>query len=201
MPVKFPVCRSGVEILNSASIAMPRAFREGEARRLCGKNVAFVSEYVGPEFSSIEAALDRFRGLVEDERPESRFTPAPEDRFFALHCRFRRSPGRPRKRKPAQSEVSAEAGLAPLSSPYQVYYQLAVSYWKINDGRRPASQATLTAFSDKRARRRAKGSFSAEDLAAIVNTPLRATATQQAMDFGLFERHDPDKPGWVIADE
>ena len=200
MPVKFPICRSGFEILNMASIAMPRASREGEARRLSGKSVAFVSEFVGPEFSTADAALDRFKGLVEDDRSESRFSPAIEDRFMAVVCRFRRNPGRPRKRKAGQDLVSEESK-ATLPSPYKVYYQLAVSYWKIADGRRPASQATLSAFSDKRSRRRAKVRFSAEDLAAIVNTPLRATGAQLAMDFGLFERQDPDKPGWYIADE
>ncbi len=201
MPVKFPICRNGIEVLNASSITFARAYREGDARRLCGQNVAFVSEFVGPEFASHDLALDSFKGLVEDERPDRRFNPEPEDRYFSIVCRFRRAPGRPKKRKSIPAPTTLQEGEPPAPSPFPTYYQLSVSYWKVLDGRRPETQATLSAFSDRRSRRKAKGKFSADELAAIANTPLRATAAQLAMDFGLFERHDPDKPGWLIADE
>lgn len=191
MPVKYPVARSAVEILNVGVIPPPRSYRESDAVKASNARVAFVSEYIGAEYRSEDEALDRYKGLVEDLRPGSRHVPDIEDRIYSLVCRFRRPPGRPRKQRRPDGAKSA----------LESYWTLSVSYWKIIDGKRPPSQATMDAFSDKRARRRHQGKFSSEDLAAIANTPLRPTAAQQPLDFGLFEFEDPLNPGTYLPDE
>lgn len=188
MPVRFPIGRSGNEILNAAAPALPRVSRPSDALRFYGLRVALVTEMIGPEFKTEDAALDCYRGLVDDVREGTRFTPPVEDGYYRLSVRFRRGPGRPSKRAAASRELD-------------IFYQLAVSYFKVLDGRNAPADTTLTVYSDRRARRRRKSAFSADDLAAIANTPLTSSRKQLPLDFGLFERPDPEKPGFFIADE
>src|SRR5207302_7309657 len=72
--ILYPVAASADEAL---SAPRARAAREREASRAAGEPVAFTTEAAGPAFATREAALDAYRGLIDDER--SGFTPAPEE--------------------------------------------------------------------------------------------------------------------------
>lgn len=181
---RYPIARSAHEILTSCGPDfLYRASKEREAASLVGFQVAFVSEFIGDPFQDRDAALDRYKGLVDDDRPDSRFTPKPDDRFYHVVCRFKRPVGRPARRKTQPPEEGRRWG-APEQR-LEVFYQLSVSYWKILDRQKDAASTPLPAGATKKSRRRQK--FSTEDLQRIANTPLYAPPGQLPLLFGLFE--------------
>ena len=202
MPVKYPVARSGAEVLNTGLSALTAsAYRRSDALKLCESDVHFTSELVGPEFSSQADGLDYYKGLVEDDRPGQRFSPDVEKRFLELKCLFKRGCGRPKKLKRTAGVETSDA--PPFYTPpaLATYWRLSVTYWRIMEKKRVASTATLTAYSDKKSRRKRGKSLSAEELAAIANTPLRSLRPQLGMTIGLFEVPLPENPALLIPDE
>lgn len=185
--IQYPVAANAEQAL---SRPLARAARESEARRRAGQAVAFTTDPMGPAFATREAALDAYRGRVEDDRTGA--VPDPEDRYCRLVEQVADGAPRPRPVEPAFAD--GRRWPAPGKAPPTVW-RLAVSYWRIASAERPldAPQA--------REARRGKTALDAETLRAIARTPLRPTKPQQALDIGLFEIRPPEAPHIVMPDE
>jgi hypothetical protein len=167
-----------------------RAARESEARRRAGQAVVFATDPVGPAFASREAALDAYKGRVEDERTGA--SPEPQDKYCRLIEQVADGAKRPKPVEP----IYADGHRWPdPPKPPRTVWRLAVSYWRIGTAERPleAPQA--------RAARKSKQALEPETLRAIADTPLRPTKPQQPLDIGLFEVRPPDAPHIVMPDE
>jgi hypothetical protein len=167
-----------------------RAARESGARSRAGEAVVFVTDAVGPAFTTREAALDAYRGRVEDERTGQ--APEPQDRYCALVQQL--AEGAPR---PKAAEPTCEDGhrWSDPPAPPRTVWRLAVSYWRIGTVERPldAPQA--------RQARRSKQPLAPDTLRTIARAPLRPTRPQQPLDIGLFEVRPPEAPHIVMPDE
>ena len=168
-----------------------RAARESEARRRAGEAVVFATDPVGPAFATREAALDAYRGRVDDDRT-------------GAHARHRgpllpagRAGGRRRAPTEGPSSPATPTATAGRSrrSRRAPSGGCSVSYWRIGTAERPleAPQA--------RAARKAKQEVDPETLRAIARAPMRAIKPQQPLDIGLFEIRPPEAPHIVMPDE
>lgn len=167
-----------------------RAARESEARRRAGEPVVFATEAVGPAFATREAALDAYRGRVEDDRTGA--VPEAEDRYCRLVEQVADGARAPRPVAPTYAD--GHRWPAPQKPPPTVW-RLTVSYWRIGTAERPleAPQARVA---------RKKGEpLAPETLRAIAQSPLRPTKPQQPLDIGLFETRPPEAPHIVMPDE
>jgi len=167
-----------------------RCARESEARRRAGQAVVFATDPVGPAFATREAALDAYRGRVEDERTGA--SPEAEDKY----CRLIEQVAEGAKRLKTVEPTYADGHRWPEpAKPPRTVWRLSVSYWRIGTAERPleAPQA--------RAARKSKQALEPETLRAIADTPLRPTKPQQPLDIGLFEVRPPDAPHIVMPDE
>jgi len=167
-----------------------RAARESEARRRAGEAVVFASDPMGPAFATREAALDAYRGRVEDERTGA--SPEPQDRYCQLIEQVADGTRAPRPVEPAMAD--GHRWPEPVKPPRTVW-RLSVSYWRIGTAERPleAPQA--------RQARKSKQALDGDALRAIAQTPLRPTKPQQALDIGLFETRLPEAPHIIVPDE
>ena len=167
-----------------------RAARESEARRRAGAAVVFASDPVGPAFATREAALDAYRGQVEDERTGA--APEGQDKYCRLVEQLAEGARRPKPVEPSYAD--GHRWPEPVKPPRTVW-RLSVSYWRIGAAERPleAPQA--------RAARKSKQALDAEALRAIAQTPLRPTKPQQPLDIGLFEVRPPEAPHILMPDE
>jgi hypothetical protein len=155
-----------------------RAAREREAERLAGEPVSFVREFTGPSFRSEDEARAHYAGRIDDERPGSRVTIAPEDRFCDL--------------KPI-----AQRSRVPFTHPHTVW-RLSVGYWRVGEAAAEAGETTQA----RKARRQKSGEVpDGETLEAMANQPLQPIKPQKALDIGLFEVRLPENPGIIVADE
>src|SRR5687768_14848254 len=77
--ILYPVATNAEQAL---SRPLGRCPREREAKRPAGAAVVFASAPVGPPFATREAALDAYKGRVEDERTGA--SPEPQDKFCQL---------------------------------------------------------------------------------------------------------------------
>ncbi|CAN7639670.1 hypothetical protein LJR225_004968 [Phenylobacterium sp. LjRoot225] len=171
-----------------------RAAREREAAVAMGEAVVFTTDAVGPAFATREAALEAYRGRVEDDR--SGFTPAIEDRWCKLVEHVVVEPGRSAPLGPIQPTYQdGRRWPAPPETPPRTVWRLSVSYWRVASAERPleAPQA--------RQARRARASVDAATLRAIARQPLRPVEPQQPLDIGLFETRLPENPSIVVPDE
>ncbi|MCR5878371.1 hypothetical protein [Phenylobacterium sp. J367] len=171
-----------------------RAAREREARALAKEAVVFTTDPVGPAFATREAALDAYRGRVDDERRTG--GPPPEDRYCALAEQVVTGNGRaPRLAPVSPTFQDGRRWPAPPAEPPQTAWRLMVSYWRIATAERPieAPQA--------RQARRGKQALDSETLKAIARAPLRPVEPQRALDIGLFETRLPENPNIVVPDE
>ena len=185
--ILYPVAANAEQALSRPK---GRAARESDARRRAGEAVVFASDPVGPAFATREAALDAYRGRVEDERTGA--TPETPDRYCRLIEQVAEGARPP---KPvAATYADGHRWPAPAKAPRTVW-RLSVSYWRIGTADRPleAPQA--------RAARRSKQAVAPETLHAIAQTPLRPTKPQQPLDIGLFEVHPPEAPHIIMPDE
>ena len=198
MSILYPVAETPEAALHAAR---GHAARAREAERMAGSPVRFVTEAVGPAFSTREAALDAYAGRVEDERP-GRPSPPPEARWLQLRP-VSSPPGvkpRPRpalkpayrdgRRWPPPQRTDGDAEPATL-------WRLSVSYWRIEQ---------TVPIAPEGAARKLRRDVAAKDLDAAVldalaRQPLRPLRPQQALDIGLFEFRPPDAPGLIIPDE
>ena len=178
------------------ALAQPlgRAAREREAKAAAGEAVVFATEVAGPAFATREAALDAYRGRVEDER--SGFTPAVEDRWCRLSEQIVVEPGRTAPPAPVQPTFAdGRRWPQPSATPPRTVWRLQVAYWRVASARRP-----LEAPQARQARRRG-GDLDADTLRAITRQPLRPVEPQQPLDIGLFETRLPENPSIVVPDE
>ena len=186
--ILYPVAASA-----EAALARPigRAAREREARAAAGGPVQFVSEEVGPAFASREAALDAYRGRVDDDRPGRATDVAAEDRYCVLRERVEAAPA---PVEPAFSKGRRWPKPARLPS---TTFRLLVSYWRIADAERapPPGQARALRRSTEAAR------MDAAQLRALAQQPLRPVRLQQPLQIGLFETPAPEAPHILIPDE
>jgi hypothetical protein len=177
-----------------AALSRPlgRAAREREAASVAGQAVVFTTDAVGPAFATREAALDAYRGQVEDERTGE--GPAPEDCWTRLAEQILSAPDR----RPQPVEPTNQDGHrwpAPPAEPPPTAWRLMVSYWRIATAERP-----IEAPQARRARR-SRQAFAPETLNAIARQPLRPVEPQQPLDIGLFETRLPEAPHIVVPDE
>ena len=185
--ILYPVATNAEQAL---SRPLGRAARESDARRRAGEAVAFVSDPVGPAFATREAALDAYKGRVDDDRTGA--MPEAEDRY----CRLIEQVAEGAKRPRAVEPIYADGHRWPEpSKATRTVWRLSVSYWRIGSAERPlgAPQA--------RQARKSKQPLAPETLRAISQAPLLPTKPQQPLDIGLFEIRPPDAPHIVMPDE
>lgn len=185
--ILYPVAANGEQAL---SRPLGRAARESEARRRAGEAVVFATDPVGPAFATREAALDAYRGRVEDERTGD--MPEAEDRYCRLVEQVAEGTKAPRPVEPTYAD--GHRWPQPAKAPRTVW-RLSVSYWRIGTAERP-----LEAPQARVARKTGEG-LDPEALRAIARTPLRPTKPQQPLDIGLFETRPPEAPHIVMPDE
>lgn len=183
-----------------AALAAPlgRAARAREAAALArGEPVRFVTQGVGPEFATREAALEAHSGKVEDDRPGRLMTLAPEDRFCRLMEFVAPVGGRRRILAPA-APVFAEGRRWPdrPQAPAATLWRLQISFWKVGEAADLAEGPQA-----RQQRRRPDAEPDRDTLRALTRQPLRAVRPQQPLDIGLFEVRPPEAPHTVIADE
>jgi hypothetical protein len=185
--ISYPVAGNAEQAL---SRPLGRAVREREAVTVAGEAVVFTTDAMGPAFATYEAALEAYKGRVEDERTG----PEPQDRYCRLAEQVVGKPGQ----RLAPVEPTFEDGRRwpkPAAEPPHTAWRLMVSYWRIATAERPieAPQA--------RQARRARQPLDPETLRTIARQPLRPVEPQQPLDIGLFEIRPPDAPHIVMPDE
>ena len=191
--VLYPVAASAQQAL---SAPLGRAARQAEAQLLAAGDVAFVSEAVGPAFSTREAALDAFAGRIDDERPGHAGAVAPEDRFLAVREVVAGPP--PRRRAPPIRPSYQDGRRWPLPAPPPpTVWRLSVSYWRVHT----AGEAVLAPPLEAQVRRRSSAPADPRELRRRLDQPLQPLKPQQALDIGLFEIRLPDAPHIVMPDE
>jgi hypothetical protein len=189
--ILYPVAANGEQALSQPKAC---AAREREALAAAGESVVFTTDLVGPAFATREAALDAFKGRVEDDR--TGFTPDVEERWCKLVEHVVVEPGRSAPLGPVQPTFQdGRRWPAPPASPPRTAWRLSVSYWRIASAERP-----LEAPQARRARR-SRRSVDAATLQAIARQPLRPVEPQQPLDIGLFETRLPENPSIVVPDE
>lgn len=193
MSVRYPVAANAEAAL---SAPLGRAARESEATGLAGTAVEFVSEAVGPAFATYEAALEAFRGRIDEGRP-GHAAVQPEDRYCTLREMVAASEGRqpkPRQLKPAFRDGRRWPAPKP---PPPTAWRLSISYWRLVDAARFAQ------LEQARKARRNAGSEALDPnaLRALARQPLRPVRPQQPLDVGLFEFRPPDAPHIIMPDE
>lgn len=186
--ILYPVAANGEQAL---SRPLARAARESEAAKRAGEPVAFTTDAVGPAFATREAALDAYRGRVEDERTGD--APEPQDRYCRLIEQVAEGARPPRAVEPVYAD--GHRWPEPPKTPPRTVWRLSVSYWRIGTAERPldAPQA--------RQARKSKQPLDPDTLRAIARAPLRPTKPQQPLDIGLFETRPPEAPHIVMPDE
>jgi hypothetical protein len=195
MSVLYPIAETA-----EAALHRPKGYaaRERQAEVLAGEGVAFVTEAVGPAFTTAEAALDAYPGKLDDERPGRRVQVAPEARWCALRPV---APEAARARIPRVQPVNRDGRRWPAPDPAAAtasLWRLSVSYWRI--GGLPAS-AEPTGSARKLRRSSAGEGLDAGALRALARQPLAPVKPQQPLDIGLFEVRPPEAPHIVMPDE
>jgi len=190
MTILYPVAANA-----QAALASPlgRAAREREARGVAGEAVAFVTEEVGALYATREAALDAYRGRLDDERTASKVQVAPEDRYLSLRAVVEGpAPAPPLQPSFAEGRRWPKPPAAPRSG-----FRLLVSYWRI--GKAPAQAPKDQARTARR--RQGAAPLSADEVRALARQPLRPVRPQQPLDIGLFEAPAPEAPHILIPDD
>lgn len=185
--ILYPVATNGEQAL---SRPLGRAARESEARRRAGEAVVFATDAVGPAFATREAALDAYKGRIDDDR--TGVTPEAEDRYCRLIEQVAEGAKPPRPVAPTYAD--GHRWPTPSKAPKTVW-RLTVSYWRIGTAERPleAPQARVA--------RKSGETLDPDTLRAITRAPMRATKPQQPLDIGLFEIRPPEAPHIVMPDE
>lgn len=189
--ILYPVAANAEQALSKP---LGRAAREREAKAAAGEPVVFTTDVVGPAFATREAALEAYKGRLEDER--SGFTPEVEDRWCKLTEHAVAEPGRTAPLGPVQPTFEdGRRWPKPPETPPRTAWRLLVSYWRVASAERPieAPQA--------RQARRSQRRVDPETLRAIARQPLRPVEPQQPLDIGLFEARLPENPSIVVPDE
>jgi hypothetical protein len=186
--ISYPVAGNAEQAL---SRPLGRAVREREALGVAGEAVVFTTDAMGPAFATYEAALDAYRGRVEDERTGG--SPEPQDRYCRLAEHVVAQPGQ--RLEPVEPTFEDGHRWPKPAPPPRTAWRLMVSYWRIATPGRP-----IEAPQARRARR-AKQALDPETLRTIAREPLRPVEPQQPLDIGLFEVRPPEAPHIVMPDE
>ena len=173
--ILYPIAADAMSALTAPR---GRAAREKQAQAVAGEPVAFAREFAGPVFKSEDAARAAYAGRLDDERPQSRATVAPEDRYCELRA-------------------VAERGRIPFSGVHTVW-RLSVGYWKIGS---PQAEPADLPQARKTRRERTGEVPDGETLDALAHQPLRPIKAQQPLDIGLFEVPMPEDPARLMPDE
>lgn len=178
----------------NAELALSRplgcAARLSDARRRAGEAVVFATDAMGPAFATREAALDAYRGRVDDDRVG--ISPEPQDRYCRLIEQV--ADGAARQIGVEPTYADGHRWPTPVRPPRTVW-RLSISYWRIGTAARPLDTPQA------RAVRRAKQDLAPDALQAIARAPMRPIKPQQPLDIGLFEIRPPDAPHIVMPDE
>ena len=192
--VRYPVADSPHTALASP---LGEAERASDAVRIAGCEIEFVSQDMGADFDTREAALTVW------------------DQTLSVHmwCRLREvvvaAPGRRAALIALQpSNLNGRRWPSPPPPPRTVW-RLNVSYWRPRrvqtdplapGGGLEGPQEGLTQA--RKARRdRSSDQLDAAALRAMAHQPLRAQRSQKGLDIGLFEIRAPEDPTRLIADE
>jgi hypothetical protein len=186
--ILYPVAANAEQAL---SRPLGRAARESDATRRAGQAVAFTTDAMGPAFATREAALDAYRGRVDDDRTGA--GPEPGDRWCRLVEQVAEGATRPKPAEPVYAE--GRRWPDPPKRPTRTVWRLAVSYWRIATAERPLDPPQA------REARKGRQALDPETLRAIARAPLRPTKPQQPLDIGLFETRPPEAPHIVMPDE
>ena len=195
--IRFPIAANAHAAL---SAPMGRAARASEAQTVAGEVVAFVTEAVGPAFTTREAALDAFVGRLDDERPGGRSI-LPEDRYCGLREMSEAPPPLPGKSSPPRPVYrDGRRWPAPAKAP-RVVWRLSISYWKTGAAEpllapppsEPGRKARETSADPK--------ALDPKTLRERLARPLVAVKPQQPLDVGLFEFRPPEAPHILMPDE
>jgi hypothetical protein len=190
--VSYPVAASAEAALNRP---LARAARAREAQARAKAEVRFVTETTGPAFETREAALQAWRGRLDDERPDHAVSLQPEDRFCALREVLASTKGR-RLVPVAPVLKDGRRWPEPTAKPRTVW-RLSVSYWKLLDAAAEAAMAQA-----RKARKAADAQdLDSDRLRALTRQPLQPAGPQRALDFGLFETVRPESPDLTMPDE
>jgi len=185
--IQYPVAANAELALSRPGV---RAVRESEAQRRAGEAVVFTTDLMGPAFTTRGAALDAYRGRVDDERTGQ--TPDIEDRY----CRLVEQVAEDAARLKAVEPTYTNGHRWPKpAQPPRTIWRLSVSYWRVGTAERPVEAPQA------RAVRKSKVEVDADTLRAITRTPLRPIKAQQPLDIGLFEIRPPEAPHIVMPDE
>jgi hypothetical protein len=178
----FPVADTAEAALHAP---LGEAAREREAQAAAQGRVRFVTEWVGPAFTSREAAASAYAGKAD--------APWCALRPVAAEGRKPQTPARPAHRDGAR--WPAPAGAADATR-----WRLSVTYWKRQGEAGEADALELEAA--RRLRRdEAGGTLDARALRRLTAQPLRPVRPQQPLDIGLFEARLPERPDVVVPDE
>lgn len=177
--ILYPLAETAEQAMHAP---LAHAEREREAVAAAGGAVAFVTEAVGPAFTSETAAEEayRARGLAPGEWRSLR--PVTETR-----------PAQPVKPVNRDGRRWPEPGKAAA-----VLWRLSISYWRILGAGTEAPPSTPA----RKLRKDPDASdLGARELLALARQPLRAARPQQPLDIGLFEVRLPEAPDRIVPDE
>ncbi len=184
MTILYPVADTA-----EAALHAPAGFaaREREAVLLARTPVGFVTEAVGPAFSTEAEALAAYAGRSADEawrqlRPVS----AQPGAKPALRAPVKPS-YRGGRRWPTPDPSTKPATL----------WRLSISYW-----RTAAAEIEQIAVPARKLRRDGAGrALDGDALGALARQPLRPALPQRPLDIGLFEIRLPEDPDLIMPDE
>jgi hypothetical protein len=177
MSILYPIAASAEEALHA-----PKGFaaREREAADASGGMARFVSEAVGPAFSTREALTEAF----------STFAAQP-------WCAVRPVAEAGKAAKAAVKPQNADGRRWPEpKAATPVLWRLSISYWRIGGAEEVPVDPARRLRRDPDAK-----ALDAKALRALARQPLRAMKPQQPLDIGLFEFRPPDAPHIVMPDE
>ena len=143
--VLYPVAANAEQAL---SAPLGRAAREREAEALAGTAVTFVTEPAGPAFADRDAALDAWKGRLDDDRPSRVSSVPPEDRYLELRELVAAEEKAQRPQKPLMK--NGRRWPQPRPAP-RVVWRLSISYWRLGDAPMAVAQQP------RELRRRQKG--------------------------------------------
>jgi hypothetical protein len=194
MSIIYPVAATADAALHSP---LGFAAREREAALMAAAGVEFVTQAVGPAFTTREAALDAYAGKVDDERA-GRIAVALEARWCELRAVSTPVGVRPKPRPPVQPE-HRDGRRWPAPDPERpavTLWRLSVSFWRFG------GEAEHHHVPARKLRKHAASrDLDGATLGALARQPMQALRPQKALDIGLFEYRLPDNPSIIMPDE
>ena len=177
--ILYPVAQTAEQAIHTPT---GHAERAREAAAAAGGAVEFVTEAVGPAFTSETAAEEAYRAKGLQPGDWRTLRPVTEQKP--------RAPVKP-------SNQGGRRWPEPKGAPVTLW-RLSVSYWRIageGEGALPDTPAR------KLRTRPDGGELGARELLALARQPMRPARPQQPLDIGLFEVRLPEAPDRIVPDE